>query len=134
MLCQCENFHKFFYIMYMHLQTRLKENKFTQLDGSLRWFFHHDGAMVKLFATTDVVPIGAPPNPCPNVGTSWTFLHEQWHFCKAKDCHLAKKKHTHTHTQCKSYKGRFGKLWPKVTIFERDKKTQFAIFKHVTKT
>jgi hypothetical protein len=45
-----------------------------------------------------------------------------------------KKTHTHTHTQCKSYKGRFGKLWPKVTIFERDKKTQFAIFKHVTKT
>jgi hypothetical protein len=49
----------------MHLQTRLKENKFTQLD-----FFHHDGAMVKPFATTDVVPIGAPPNPCRNVGTS----------------------------------------------------------------
>jgi hypothetical protein len=57
------------------------------------------------------------------------FLHEQWHFCKVKDCHLAK-----IIIIIIIMQGRFGKLWPKVIIFEGDLKTQFAIFEHVTKT
>jgi hypothetical protein len=75
----------------MHLQTRLKENKFAQLDlfndffiMMVQWSSSLLQLMLFLFVHHQIL--------AQMLEHLEHFLHEQWHFFKAKDCHLAQKK------------------------------------------
>ncbi len=82
-------FSQIMFIMYVHLQTRLRESKFTELDLFDDFFIvmvQWSSSLLMLFLLVHHQILAQM------LELLELFLHEQWHFCKAKIATWPKKK------------------------------------------